>query len=180
VNRDPCRDCEGKGRIEKEASLKVSVPAGVDTGMRLRLAGEGEAGSMGGPAGDLFVVMAIEEHDLFQRDGADLHLELPISVFQAMLGVKVPITTILGEETEVAVNPGAQPGEVVRLGGSGMPHVNGRRRGDLYVHLRVVVPVKLTSEQRKLIEEVAELGGGLEPEVDRGFFERLRRAFGGE
>jgi molecular chaperone DnaJ len=124
--------------------------------------------------------MALEEHDFFQRDGADLHLELPVSVFQAMLGTKVPITTILGEETEVAVNPGAQPGEVIRLGGSGMPHVDGRRRGDLYVHLRVVVPSKLTGEQRKLIEEVAELGGGLEPEVDRGFFERLRRAFGGE
>jgi molecular chaperone DnaJ len=180
VNRDPCRDCEGRGRVEQEASLKVTVPAGVDTGMRLRLVGEGEGGSLGGPAGDLFVVMALEEHDFFQRDGADLHLELPVSVFQAMLGTKVPITTILGEETEVAVNPGAQPGEVIRLGGSGMPHVDGRRRGDLYVHLRVVVPSKLTGEQRKLIEEVAELGGGLEPEVDRGFFERLRRAFGGE
>jgi molecular chaperone DnaJ len=180
VNRDPCRDCEGRGRVEQEASLKVTVPAGVDTGMRLRLVGEGEGGSLGGPAGDLFVVMALEEHDFFQRDGADLHLELPVSVFQAMLGTKVPITTILGEETEVAVNPGAQPGEVIRLGGSGMPHVNGRRRGDLYVHLRVVVPSKLTGEQHKLIEEVAELGGGLEPEVDRGFFERLRRAFGGE
>jgi molecular chaperone DnaJ len=97
-----------------------------------------------------------------------------------MLGTKVPITTILGEATEVAVNPGAQPGEVVRLSDSGMPHVNGRRRGDLYVHLRVVVPTKLTSEQRRLLEEVADLGGGFEPEVDRGFFERLRRAFGGE
>jgi molecular chaperone DnaJ len=124
--------------------------------------------------------MAIEEHDLFQRDGTDLHLELPISVFQAMLGANVPITTILGEETEVAVNSGAQPGEVIRLGGSGMPQVNGRRRGDLYVHLKVIVPAKLSSEQRKLIEEVAELGGGLEPEVDRGFFERLRRAFSGD
>jgi molecular chaperone DnaJ len=148
--------------------------------MRLRLAGEGESGTLGGPAGDLFVVMAIEQHDLFQRDGADLHLELPVSVFQAMLGVKVPITTILGEQTEVAVKAGAQPGEVIRLSGSGMPHVNGRRRGDLYVHLRVVVPSKLTGEQRKLIEEVAELGGGLEPEEDSGFFERLKRAFGGE
>jgi molecular chaperone DnaJ len=180
VNRDPCRDCEGRGRVEKEASLKVTVPAGIDTGMRLRLAGEGESGSLGAPAGDLFVVMAIEEHDLFQRDGSDLHLELPVSVFQAMLGAKIGITTILGEETEVTVTAGAQPGEVIRLGGSGMPHVDGRRRGDLYVHLRVVVPSKLSSEQRKLIEEVAELGGGLEPEVDRGFFERLRRAFGGD
>lgn len=180
VNRNPCRDCEGRGRNEREASLKVTVPAGVDTGMRLRLAGEGEDGSLGGPAGDLFVVMAIEEHDLFQRDGSDLHLELPVSVFQAMLGAKIQITTILGEETEVTVNAGSQPGEVIRLSGSGMPHVNGRRRGDLYVHLRVVVPSKLTAEQRKLVEEVAELGGGLGPEVDRGFFERLRRAFGGD
>jgi molecular chaperone DnaJ len=180
VNRDPCRDCDGRGRTEKQTSLKVTVPAGVDSGMRLRLAGEGESGTLGGPAGDLFVVMAIEQHDLFQRDGADLHLELPVSVFQAMLGVKVPITTILGEQTEVAVKAGAQPGEVIRLSGSGMPHVNGRRRGDLYVHLRVVVPSKLTGEQRKLIEEVAELGGGLEPEEDSGFFERLKRAFGGE
>ena len=180
VNRDPCRDCEGRGRNEREASLKVTVPAGVDTGMRLRLAGEGESGTLGGPAGDLYVVMAIEEHDLFQRDGSDLHLELPVSAFQAMLGAKVGLTTILGEETEVVVKPGAQPGQVIRLNGSGMPHIDGRRRGDLYVHLRVVVPSKLTGEQRKLIEEVAELGGGLEPEEDSGFFERLKRAFGGE
>ena len=180
VNRDPCSDCDGRGRTENEASLQVSVPAGVDTGMRLRLAGEGESGSLGGPTGDLFVVMAVEEHELFQRDGVDLHLELPVSVFQAMLGAKVPISTILNEEAEVTVNAGAQPGEVVCLSGSGMPHVNGRRRGDLYVHLRVVVPAKLSSEQRQLVEEVAELGGGLEPEVDRGFFEKLRKAFGGE
>jgi molecular chaperone DnaJ len=124
--------------------------------------------------------MAVDQHDLFQRDGADLHIELPVSVFQAMLGAKVAITTILGEETEVVVKPGAQPGEVIRLNGSGMPHVNGRRRGDLFVHLRVVVPSKLNGEQRKLIEEVAELGGGLEPEEDSGFFERLKRAFGGD
>jgi molecular chaperone DnaJ len=180
VNRDPCRDCDGRGRTEREASLMVTVPAGVDTGMRLRLAGEGEGGTLGGPPGDLFVVMAVDQHDLFQRDGADLHIELPVSVFQAMLGAKVAITTILGEETEVVVKPGAQPGEVIRLNGSGMPHVNGRRRGDLFVHLRVVVPSKLNGEQRKLIEEVAELGGGLEPEEDSGFFERLKRAFGGD
>jgi molecular chaperone DnaJ len=147
--------------------------------MRLRLAGEGESGSLGGPAGDLFVVMAIEEHELFQRDGTDLHLELPVSAFQAMLGAKVPMTTILGEEREIDIRPGSQPGEVIRVGGSGMPHVNGRRRGDLHVHLRVVVPSKLNSEQRKLVRRVADLGGGLEPEVDRGFFERLKRAFGG-
>ncbi|MCG6947732.1 MAG: molecular chaperone DnaJ [Acidobacteria bacterium] len=179
VIRDPCNECRGTGLTEEEAVLKVTVPAGVDTGMRLRLAGEGESGSLGGPAGDLFVVMAIEEHELFQRDGTDLHLELPVSAFQAMLGAKVPMTTILGEEREIDIRPGSQPGEVIRVGGSGMPHVNGRRRGDLHVHLRVVVPSKLNSEQRKLVRRVADLGGGLEPEVDRGFFERLKRAFGG-
>ena len=180
VNRDPCRDCDGRGRSEKEASLKVTVPAGVDTGMRLRLAGEGETGALGGPSGDLYVVMAVEEHDLYQRDGVDLHLELPVSAFQAMLGAEVTLATILGESKEVEIGSGAQPGDVIRLKGLGMPRVNGGRRGDLHVHLRVVVPSKLNAEQRKLVEQVAELGGGLEPEVDRGFFERLKRAFGGD
>ena len=179
VNRNPCGDCSGKGRIEKQAILKVTVPAGVDTGMRLRLAGEGEGGVQGGPAGDLFVVIGIEDHEVFSRDGVDLHLELPVSVFQVLLGASVPITTILGEENEVEVAPGAQPGDVIRLHGAGMPHVNGRRRGDLFIHLKVVVPRKLTTEQRRLIEEVAQLAGGLEPESEQGFFERLRRSFGG-
>jgi molecular chaperone DnaJ len=179
VNRDPCGDCSGKGRAENQAILKVTVPAGVDTGMRLRLTGEGEGGVQGGPAGDLFVVIAIEEHDLFERDGEDLHLELPVSVFQAMLGTKIPIKTILGEEREVEVVSGAQPGEVIRLHGAGMPHVNGRRHGDLFIHLRMVVPRKITREQRRLLEEVANLGGGLDPESEEGFFERLKRTFGG-
>jgi molecular chaperone DnaJ len=157
----------------------VTVPAGVDSGMRLRLSGEGEGGTLGGPSGDLFVVMAIAEHDVFERDGVDLHLELPVSAYQAMLGATLPITTILGEEREVEVAAGAQPGELFRLGGSGMPHVNGRRRGDLYVHLSVVIPKRISAEQRRLIEEAADLGGGLEPEMDRGFFDRVKRAFGG-
>ena len=179
VNHDPCSDCGGRGRSEKETTLKVTVPAGVDSGMRLRLSGEGEDGTLGGPSGDLFVVMAIAEHDVFERDGVDLHLELPISAYQAMLGATVPITTILGEEREVEVVAGAQPGEVIRLGGSAMPHVNGRRRGDLYVHLSVVIPKSMSAEQRRLIEDAADLGGGLEPEMDRGFFDRVKRAFGG-
>jgi molecular chaperone DnaJ len=180
VNRDPCSSCGGHGRTEREATLKVTVPAGVDSGMRLRLAGEGEGGISGGPAGDLYVVMDVERHEFFERDGDDLHVEVPVSVFQAMLGVDVPIVTVLGEERIVTVAAGAQPGEVIRLTGCGMPHVNGRRHGDLYVHLKVVVPKKLTHEQRRLIRDVAEIGGGLEPESEGGFFDRLRRAFGGD
>ena len=179
VNRNPCEDCGGKGRSERQRTLMVTVPAGVDTGMRLRLAGEGEDGALGGPRGDLFVVMKVEAHDLFERDGTDLHLELPISAFQAMLSANVPVATILGEDRVVEVPAGAQPGEVIRLHGAGMPHVDGRRRGDLFIHLRVVVPRKVSGEQRRLIEEVASLGGGLEPESEQGFFERLKRAFSG-
>jgi molecular chaperone DnaJ len=180
VNRDPCSACGGRGRSERETTLKVSVPAGVDSGMRLRLASEGEAGVLGGPRGDLFVVMAVADHELFERDGENLHLELPVSVYQAMLGTTVPISTVLGEEQEIEVPAGTQPGDAIRIVGSGMPNVNGRRRGDLYVHLRVVIPKKLSGEQRRLIQELAELGGGFEPETDRGFFDRLRRAFGSD
>jgi molecular chaperone DnaJ len=146
--------------------------------MRLRLAGEGEGGTLGGPPGDLLVVVAVTEHELFTREGHHLHLELPVSVYQALLGATVQISTILDENLDLEIAAGAQPGDVLRVAGAGMPQVNGRRRGDLLVHLRVVVPKKLSSEQRRLIEEVAELGGGLEPDSDGGFFERLRRAFG--
>jgi molecular chaperone DnaJ len=180
INRDPCSGCQGRGRVEQEATLRVTVPAGVDNGMRLRLAGEGEGGALGGPAGDLFVVVGVTPHEIFERDGDDLHMELPVSVYQAMLGAEVPVTTILGEEVTVDISAGTQPNDVLRQTGGGMPAVSGRRRGDLHVHVRVVVPQGLGSEQRQLLEEVARLGGGVEPEIQRSLFERLKRAFAGE
>jgi len=180
INRDPCESCSGHGRVEKETTLRVTVPAGVDNGMRLRLAGEGEGGTLGGPAGDLFVVVAVTPHAIFERDGDDLHMELPTSVYQAMLGAEVTVTTILGEELNVKISAGTQPGDVLRQHGGGMPAVNGRHRGDLHVHVKVVVPRRLNSEQRQLLEEVARLGGGVEPEMQRSLFERLKRAFAGE
>lgn len=180
VNRDPCSECDGRGRVEREATREVKVPPGVDHGMRLSLAGEGEGGGRGGPSGDLYVLMAIADHELFQREGADLHLELPISVFQAMLGARVKVATILGDEEEIEIPEGSQPGDTVRLRGSGMPQLDGRRRGDLWVHFKVVVPTRLDREQRDLLRKVADLGGGLEPEADGGFFERLKRAFSGD
>ncbi len=180
VNRYPCEPCGGHGRVEKEATLVVKIPAGVDNGMRLRLAGEGEDGPQGGQAGDLFVVIGVTPHEVFSRDGDDLHMELPISVFQAILGAEVSATTILNQAVEIEISPGTQPGEVFRVRGAGMPNINGRRSGDLHVHFKVVVPQKLNSEQRQLIGEVARIGGGFEPEDQRSLFERLKQAFAGD
>jgi molecular chaperone DnaJ len=180
VIRHPCAGCAGRGRVEAEANLKVTVPAGVATGMRLRLAGEGESGSRGGPPGDLFVVLAVDEHARFVRDGADLHVEEPISVFQAMLGGTIRIETVLAEEREVRVEAGTQPGDVVRLRGDGMPQLDSHRSGDLHVHLRVVVPKKLSSEQRRLIEDAAKHGDGIDEGLQGGFFGRLKRALGND
>jgi molecular chaperone DnaJ len=180
LNRHPCGPCGGRGRVEREATLRVDIPPGVDNGMRLRLSGEGEDGALGGPSGDLFVVMAVTPHEVFERDQDDLRMVLPISVFQAMLGAEVEVTTIHNEVASIGIDAGSQPGDVIRVGGGGMPSLNGRRRGDLHVSLEVVVPRKLTAEQRQLVEEVARLGGGVAPEDQRSLFERLKRAFAGD
>ena len=181
INRHPCKACGGRGRAEEENSLRVKVPPGVATGMRLRLSGEGEAGERGGPTGDLYVVVSVEEHPSFVREGADLHVEVPVSVFHAMLGGPLEVSTVLGESRTVDIEPGAQPGGVLRLRGDGMPHLDSKRRGDLHVHLKVVVPRRLSDEQRRLIAEVAAAGGdGIDQEPQRGFFDRLKRALGGD
>lgn len=170
----PCDDCGGAGAVEREAELEVEVPAGVDTGMRLRLGSEGEAGALGGPAGDLYVLLAIEEHPVFRREGDDLRLELPVSVFQALLGARLEIPTVGGEPHELKVPAGAQPAQELRVRGEGMPRVDRRGRGDLVVELKVEVP-HLSSEQRQLVEEAALAGGEEIGGVGRGLFERLRR-----
>jgi len=180
VNRNPCDGCGGRGQLEQEASLRVTVPAGVDSGMRLRLAGEGEGGRLGGPPGDLYVVLDVSPNELFERQGDDLHLALPISAFQAMIGTRLDVTTILGDERSVDVSVGTQPGDTVRLRGGGMPKLDSHNRGDLYIHFKVVVPRRLTAEQRQLIEEAARVGGDEELEGQGGLFERLKRALGGD
>jgi molecular chaperone DnaJ len=180
TNRHPCTECNGRGRREVETTLKVTVPPGVDSGMRLRLSAEGESGVLGGPRGDLYVVLSVTGHERYERDGADLHLERPISVFQAMLGDEIDVPTILDEIENIEVNPGTQPGEVVRLRGAGMPQLNSSRRGDMYVHFRVVIPRRLDSEQRRLIAEAANLSDDLDESASGGLFERLKRALGNE
>lgn len=181
INRNPCAACRGDGRVEQEASLRVTVPAGIDTGMRLRLAGEGEGGARGGPPGDLYVVLAVAEHELFERHGVDLHLKVPISAFQAMLGDALEVPTIAGEPRTIEIASGTQPGDYQRVRGAGMPQVDRARSGDLYVHFDVVVPRKLDAEQRRLVEEAARLEAGRAPEGSHGgLFDRLKKALGGD
>ena len=174
VVRNPCRACGGRGRVEREVTLQVHVPPGVDSGVRLRLGGEGESGVRGGRSGDLYVVVSVEPHEIFERDGDDLHMELPVSVFQAMLGARLTVPTILDGEREIEVRPGTQPGDVIRLRGAGMPSLDGRGHGDLHVHLRVVVPRNLSAEQKRLLREAALLGGD-DAAPAEGLLERLRR-----
>ncbi|HQT93479.1 MAG: molecular chaperone DnaJ [Acidobacteria bacterium 21-70-11] len=165
---NPCQECRGAGRVERRRQLKVTVPAGIEDGTRLRMVGEGEAGVHGGPAGDLYVIVRVEPHELFVRDGADLHLEQEISAFRAALGAELEVPTLGGAE-KLKVPAGAQPGDTVVLRGKGLPRVQRSGKGDLVVHLQVTVPRKLTAKQRELIQAV------VAEEGDRpGVFRRVR------
>jgi molecular chaperone DnaJ len=148
---EPCPACGGAGRVERKRRLKVAVPAGVEDGTRLRVVGEGEAGVRGGPPGDLYVVVRVEPHELFVREGADLHLEQEISAFVAALGVELEVPTLAGAE-KLKVPAGAQPGDTLSLKGKGLPRLRRSGRGDLLVHLKVTVPRKLTAKQRELVK----------------------------
>ncbi len=168
VISNPCPECHGAGRVERRRQLKVTVPAGIEDGTRLRLVGEGEAGVRGGPTGDLYVVVRVEPHELFVRNGADLHLEQEISAFRAALGAELEVPTLGGAE-KLKVPAGAQPGDAVVLRGKGLPRLQRSGKGDLVVHLKVTVPRKLTAKQRELIQAV------VAEEGDRpGVFRRVR------
>ncbi len=152
---DPCKDCHGEGRIEKEKNLSVKVPAGVDTGDRIRLAGEGEAGVNGGPAGDLYVVVSVREHKIFQRDGKNLYCEVPISFVDAALGGELEVPTLDGR-VKLKIPDGAQTGKLFRLRGKGVTPVRGGSAGDLLCRVAVETPVNLTKRQRELLQELRE------------------------
>lgn len=150
----PCATCRGQGTTEQQRKITVKIPAGIATGQRLRLSGEGEAGTQGGPSGDLYVVIHVAEHEFFQRDGNDLHCEVPLSFPTLALGGDITVPGIEGDES-VKVPEGTQPGTTFRLKGKGMPDVSGRGRGDLLVTVQAVTPKKLSKEQRKLLEQLA-------------------------
>jgi molecular chaperone DnaJ len=172
----PCRDCRGEGRVGASRRIDVEVPAGVDAGQRLRLPGKGPAAPRAGVSGDLYVTITLAPHPEFERHGNDLVHTHRVSLTQAALGAQLMIDTLEGEE-ELLVPPGAQPGQVLRLKGRGVPSLRGRGRGDLLVRLEVEVPKKLRPEEEELFRQLAELRGENVAPPDRGFLERVRSAF---
>lgn len=174
----PCHTCKGEGRNRATRKVKVNVPPGVDTGIQLRLRSEGEAGLRGGQAGDLLVAISVKEHALFQRNGNDVILELPLNVAQAALGTEIKVPTVGGEEM-LEIPPGTQHEAIFRLRGKGAPSLRGAGRGDQLIVTRIVVPTKLNERQRELLEELsAEWGGEPFEKRDGGFFSKLKDAFG--
>jgi molecular chaperone DnaJ len=177
-----CHGCRGAGRIAKERKLTVKIPAGIATGQRLRLYGEGEHGALGGPAGDLYVVVHVQEHSFFHREGDDLYCEMPIAFPTMALGGTVKVPTLNGHE-DLAIPGGTQPGARFKIRGKGMPNVGGRGHGDLHVIARVTVPKKLTRDQKRLLEELAhtlpqEKLDGDADSAEKPFFERVKDIFG--
>ena len=179
----PCATCRGAGRVQKERKLTVRVPPGIATGQRLRISGEGEGGRAGGPAGDLYVVIHVQEHPFFQREGNDLYCEIPLNFPTLALGGEIRIPTLEGEET-FKIPEGTQTGTSIRLRGQGMPDVTGGARGDLIVTVKVITPKKLTKEQKKLLEQLQATlpHDKFEPtpleSEDRGLFDRVKDIFG--
>lgn len=176
IIRRPCKECKGEGHLRRERKLKVNIPAGVDNGTQMRLSQEGQPGGNGGPPGDLYVVLKVGEHPIFERNEYDLHCTIPINVAQAALGASVDLLTFDGLQT-VKIPEGSQPANRLRLKGLGVPRVNASGRGDLFVHLDVHIPPKLTREQRKLFEQLQEhLPKENEPR-EKGIFDKVRDYF---
>lgn len=176
---DPCRTCSGGGRVVKERTLQVNVPAGVEDGTRIRLSGEGESGARGGPAGDLYVFLAVKPHSLYQRDGADLFARVPISMVAAALGTEISVPTLDGTDAKVKIPEGTQSGKQFRVKGKGMPVLRAKDRGDLFIQCVVETPQNLTRRQKELLREF-EAGSSkdTQPEAD-GFFARMKKDFFG-
>lgn len=173
IVKNPCKVCGGHGRVEKERSLSVNIPAGVETGTRIRLAGEGEAGLRGGPTGDLYIFIEVKDHALFQRDGINLFCRVPISFTAAALGGEVEVPTIDGGASRVKVPPGSQTGKQMRLRAKGMPALRGGGVGDMMIELAVETPVNLTARQRELLREFEALSEENHPE-GTSFFSKVK------
>src|SRR5450756_1962864 len=171
---DPCPSCAGTGRVTRERTLSVNIPQGVEDGTRIRLAGEGEAGVRGGPPGDLYIFLSLATHEFFQRDGADLHCRVPISMATAALGGEFEVPAIDGSKARVKVPGGTQTGQRFRLSGKGMPVLRAKQTGDLYVQVAVETPQNLTKRQRELLAEFEKLSSDQTQPESAGFFSRVK------
>jgi molecular chaperone DnaJ len=176
---NPCPNCAGSGRVTRERTLSVNVPAGVEDGTRIRLAGEGEAGVRGGGQGDLYIFLSLAPHPFFQRDGADLHCRVPISMVTAALGGGFDVPTIDGGKTRVKVPEGTQSGRRFRLGGKGMPVLRARETGDMYVQVLVETPQKLTKRQKELLQEFEQQSSTETQPEAAGFFSKVKEFLDG-
>lgn len=174
---DACPSCSGQGRVTRERTLSVNIPPGVEDGTRIRLAGEGEAGVRGGPPGDLYIFLSLAQHQLFQRDGADLHCRVPISMVTAALGGEFEVPTIEGGKTKVKVPAGTQSSRRFRIASKGMPVLRSRQMGDLYVQVAVETPQNLTKRQQELLVEFEKLSSGNTQPESVGFFAKVKDLF---
>jgi molecular chaperone DnaJ len=180
IINDPCGSCSGSGRVMRERTLSVNIPAGVEDGTRIRLAGEGEAGMRGGPAGDLYIFLSIKPHEFFQRDGADIFCRVPISMTTAALSGHIDVPTVDGGKTRVKVPEGTETGKQFRLKGKGMPVLRSKVTGDMYIQVEVETPKNLTARQRELLESFERESHGETSPHSAGFFTRVKEFFEGK
>lgn len=178
IIKNPCKSCAGAGRVRKDRTLNVNIPAGVETGTRIRLAGEGETGLRNGPSGDLYIFIEVDSHPIFERDNQNLYCRIPVSMTTAALGGEIEAPTLDGGRTRVKVPAGVQSGKQLRLRGKGMPALRGNTAGDLYIELAVETPVNLTSRQRELLREFEAAGADNHPET-QDFFGRVKSFWDG-
>ena len=179
VISDPCGDCAGQGRVTRERSLSVDIPAGIEDGVRIRLGGEGEAGTRGGPAGDLYIFLNVRPHEFFQRDGADLFCKIPVSMTTAALGGQFEVVCLDGTKSRVKVPEGTQTGKQFRLRGKGMPIMRSSDMGDLYIQIAIETPQNLTKRQRELLQEFDTISSDENSPESSGFFSRMKRFLDG-
>jgi molecular chaperone DnaJ len=179
VIQHPCRECRGEGRVRQRKKLSINVPPGVDSGSRLRLNGEGEAGLKGGPPGDLYVVLMVRDHPIFQREGDDVYCEVPITMVQAALGDEIEVPTLDGP-VKMKIPAGSQSGKVFRLRNRGVASLNGSGRGDALVNILVEVPRKLSAKQKAILRQFAEASGADSHPIAKGFLEKVKEIFSGD
>ena len=174
---EPCTSCAGQGRVKKRKHVKIHIPAGVDSGMRLRMSGYGDAGEEGGPPGDLYVFINVKAHDTFKRDGDDVYIDLPLTFIEASLGCKKEIPTPHGEKKRVTIADGTQVGKILRVRGAGFPNVHGQGKGDLLIRVNVEIPVKLSSKQKQLLKEFEKNSSSSNYPKQKSFFDKIKSFF---